>query len=83
MQDAISVFIKALKNSSPGISFHQYKPLRPLFGVFFLLISLQKRSLRAKTSIKRVRNLSQNAGNGHFSDSNFKTFLGEHAPRPP
>ena len=29
------------------------------------------------------KNLSQNAGYGHFRDSNFQTFLGEHAPRPP
>ena len=34
-------------------------------------------------SIKRVRNLSQNAGNGHFRNSNFQNLLGDHAPRPP
>ena len=44
---------------------------------------LQKRSLLAKTSTKRAQNLSQNAGNGHFRDSNFQKVLGEHAPRPP
>ena len=27
--------------------------------------------------------VSKNAGNGHFRDSNFKKFLGEHAPKPP
>ena len=27
-----------------------------------------------------TRNFSQNAGNGHFRDSNFQKFLGEHAP---
>ena len=30
--------------------------------------------------IKLVRNLSHNAGNGHFRDSNFQKFLGEHNP---
>ena len=33
--------------------------------------------------IKRVRNLTQNAGNGHFRHSNFQKFMREHAPRPP
>ena len=27
--------------------------------------------------------MSQNAGNGHFRDSNFQNFMGEHAPDPP
>ena len=52
----------------------------------FLDIFLQKRNLLAKISIKRVRNLSQNAGNVHFRDSNFQKFLGGgggHAPRLP
>ena len=35
------------------------------------------------TNIKRVRNLSQNAGKGHFRDSHFQKFWGEHAPSPP
>ena len=43
----------------------------PPFLEFFFFFFLQKRSLLAKTSIKRVRNLSQNAGNGHFRDPNF------------
>ena len=30
----------------------------------------------------QVRNLSQNAGNGHSRHSKFQTFLGEHALRP-
>ena len=46
---------------------------RPPFRNFFFL---QKRSLLAKISIKQVRNLYQNAGNGHFRDSNFQNFLG-------
>ena len=44
---------------------------------FFEFFFLQKRILLAKVSIKRVRNLSQNAGNGHFRDSNFQNFLGD------
>ena len=39
--------------------------------------------LEVSISIKRVRNLSQNAGNGHFRDSNFQKFQGGHASRPP
>ena len=42
----------------------------------FLDFFLQKRSLPAKISTKRVRNLSQNAGNGYFRDSNLQNFLG-------
>ena len=53
----------------------------PPFGFFFL--SLQKRTYEQKNSIKRVRYLSQIAGNGHFSDLNFQKFLGKHAPKPP
>ena len=34
-----------------------------------------------KWSTKWVRNLSQNAGNGHVKDSNFQNFLGEHDPK--
>ena len=49
------------------------------FSGFFL----QKWSLLAKISIKRVRNLSQNAENGHFRDSNFQNFWGGHPIRPP
>ena len=49
-------------------------PPLPTFLNFFFL---QKRILLAKVSIKRVRNLSQNAGNGHFRDSNFQKFLGD------
>ena len=46
--------------------------------------SLCPRNLLAKVSIiKRVRNLSQNAGNGHFRGSNFQTFLGGMPPEPP
>ena len=48
------------------------RPVPPVLNFYFL----QKRSLLAKISIKRVRNLSQNAGNGHFKDSNFSKFLG-------
>ena len=29
-----------------------------------------------RSRVKRVRNLFQNAGNGHFRDSNFQKFLG-------
>ena len=54
-------------------------PTVPPFQIFFL----QKRSLLAKISFKRAQNLSQNAGNGHFRDSNFQKFLGEHASTPP
>ena len=45
----------------------------PPFGFFFV----QKRSLLAKISIKQVGNLFQNAGNGHFRDSNFQKYLGD------
>ena len=34
-------------------------------------------------SIKRVQNLSQNAGNVHFRDSNFQHFLGVGMPPDP
>ena len=40
-----------------------------VFWIFFFF--LQNRSLLAKISIKRVRNLSQNAGDGYFGNSNF------------
>ena len=50
-----------------------------VFGLFFL----QKRSLLARISIKQVRNLSQNAGNSHFRDSNFQTFLEGMPPNIP
>ena len=51
----------------------------PLPLLLDLFLFLQKRNLLSKISIKRVRNLSQNAGNGHFRDSNFQNFYG---PRP-
>ena len=38
---------------------------------------------KQKITIKRVRNLSQNTGNGHFRDSNFQKFLAEHCPQTP
>ena len=50
----------------------------PFFGFFFT-----KQSLLAKISIKQVRNLSENARNGHFRDSNFQEFLGGTPPDPP
>ena len=53
------------------------------FRISSFFFFLQKRSLLTKISIKRVRNLSQNAGNGHFRDSNFAKFSWRHAPRPP
>ena len=53
-------------------------PPPPLLDFF-----LQIQSLLAKISTKRAQNLSQNAGNGHFRDSKFKKFRGEHAPTPP
>ena len=55
------------------------RPVPPVLNFYFL----QKRSLLAKISIKRVRNLSQNAGNGHFKDSNFSKFLGGGMPLVP
>ena len=56
----------------------------PSFWIFFFFF-LQKQVYEQKVicSIKRVQNLSQNAGNGHFRDSHFQNFLGEHAPRLP
>ena len=56
----------------------------PSFWIFFFFF-LQKQVYEQKVicSIKQVRNLSQNAGNGHFRDSHFQNFLGEYAPRLP
>ena len=51
----------------------------PPFGFFFFT----KTKFTSKISTKQAQNLSQNAGNGHFRDSNFQKFLWEHAPRPP
>ena len=34
-------------------------------------------------SIKQVRNLSQNAGNDNYRDSNLQKCIGEHAPTSP
>ena len=48
------------------------------FWIFFYKNEVYKQ----KISIKRVRNLSKSAGNGHFRDSNFQNFLEEHDPRP-
>ena len=53
-------------------------PPYPFWISFFFF--LQKRSLLAKISIKRVRNLSQNAGIGHLETQSFKTFWGEACP---
>ena len=47
----------------------------PVPPPFFLDFFLQRRSLLAKISIKRVRHLSQNSGTGYFRDSNFQKFL--------
>ena len=57
-------------------------PPPPSFLDFFFLFFLQKRSLLAKISIKRVRNLSQNAGIGHLETQIFKTFRGACPPTP-
>ena len=43
----------------------------PFFGFFFYK--------NITYYINRVQNLTQNAGNGHFRDSDFQKFLGEHA----
>ena len=53
----------------------------PPFLVFFLIT--KNEVYEQKVSVKRVLNLSQNAGYGHFRNSNFQKFVGEHAPRPP
>ena len=53
-------------------------PVPPFLDLFFT-----KAKFTSKISTKRIQNLSQNAVNGHFRDSNFQKFLGEHAPRPP
>ena len=50
----------------------------PFFFFFFT-----KTKFTSKISTKQAQNLSQNAGNGHFRDSNFQKFMWEHAPRPP
>ena len=55
-------------------------PPPPLCSFFFFY---KNEVYKPKISIKRVRNLSQIAGNGHFRDSNFRIFLGEHALRSP
>ena len=54
-------------------------PPPPFLEFFFYKSEVEKQ----KTSIKWVRNLSQNAGNGHFRDSNVQKFLGVHAQNPP
>ena len=51
----------------------------PLLEFFFN----KSKVYEQKISIKWVRKLSQIAGSGHFRDSNFQKFLGEHAPRHP
>ena len=53
-------------------------PVSPFLDIFFT-----KANLLAKMSIKRVRNLSQKAENGHFSDSNFQKFLRGMPSDPP
>ena len=53
-------------------------PVPPFWDYFFT-----KAKFTNKISTKRAQNLSQNAGNGHFRDSNFQKILGESAPRPP
>ena len=35
-----------------------------------------------RNSIRRVQDLSQNAGNSQFGDLNFQKFVGEHASKP-
>ena len=61
-------------------------PVHLLLGIFSFYFFFYKNEVyeqKVICSIKRVRNLSQNAGNGHFRDAHFQKFLGEHAPRPP
>ena len=48
-----------------------------LFGFLFFYKS---EVYEQKISIKRIRNLSQNSGNGHFGDSNFQNFLESMSP---
>ena len=55
-------------------------PCPPLW-IFFVFTETKFTS--KKISVKLERNLSQNAGNGNFRDSNFQIFLGKRAPRPP
>ena len=52
----------------------------PPFGFFFFYKS---KIYEQKISIRWVRNLSQNAGNGHFRDTNFQKFLGGACPQTP
>ena len=68
-----------LANCLPGGPVPTTPPPTPLDEFFFFCKS---RDYEKKTSVKKVRNLSQNAGNGQFRDSNFQRFLGEHDPRP-
>ena len=56
--------------------------LAPFFSFLFFFFD-KSEVCKQKINIKRVRNLLQNAGNGHFSDSNFQNILVEHAARPP
>ena len=55
-------------------------PPPPVWSLF--LFFYKSEVYEQKHNIKRVRNLSQNAGNGHFRDSNSQKFMGEHADPP-
>ena len=58
--------------------------LPPLFG--FFSSSFYKNKFTSKklyVALNEYKKLSQNVGNGHFRDSHFQNFLGEHAPRTP
>ena len=51
--------------------------------LYYWVLFYKNEVYEQKISIKRVRNLSQNDGNGHFRDSNFQKFLGGLPPDPP
>ena len=59
-----------------------YSPPHPFLDSFFFFFFYKNEVYDQKISIERIRNLSQNSGNGHFIDSNFQKFLGKHAPDP-
>ena len=72
-------FNSAVHVADPRERGGDYAPLPILHFFSFYKNEVYKR----KISIKRVRTLSQNAGNGRFRDSTFQKLQGENAPRPP
>ena len=67
---------------SRQFNFPNFSQWRIHVGLFWIMF-YKNEVYEQKNGIKRVRDLSQIAGNGKFRDLNFQKFLGEHAPKPP